>query len=78
MSLFEEIREIICEQLDAEPEEITPETSFINDLWLDSFDAIELITALERKYGIEISNEDSEKMGTVDDMVRYIELKTRR
>ena len=78
MSLFEEIQEIICEQLKAEPEEVKLETSFIDDLGADSLDSIELVMALEEKFNIEIPDEDSEGMNTVDDVIRYVAKKTNR
>lgn len=70
MTSFEEIKKIICEQLKAEPEDITPETSFVDDLGADS---IELVMALEEEFGIEIPDEDAEKMTKVGDVVDYIE-----
>ena len=62
MSLFEEVQGIICEQLKAKPEEVKPETSFVDDLGADSLDSIELVMALEEKFDIEIPDEDSERM----------------
>jgi len=78
MGLFEEIKEIICEQLKAKPEEIKPETSFIDDLGADSLDPIELVMALEEKFNLEIPDGDAEKMNTVEDVVKYIAAKTNR
>ncbi len=72
MSLFEEIQEIICEQLKAKPEEVKPETSFIEDLGADSLDTTELVMALEEKFNLEIPDEDAEGMETVSDVVKYI------
>ena len=63
MSLLEEIKEIICQQLKAKPEDITPETSFIDDLGADSLDSIELVMALEEEFGIEIPDEDAQEDG---------------
>jgi len=78
MSLFEEIQEIICEQLKTRPEEVKLETSFIDDLEADSLDSIELVMALEEKFNIEIPDEDAEKMDTVEDVVKYIAAQTSR
>ena len=78
MSLFEEIKEIICEQLKAKPEEVKLETSFIDDLGADSLDSIQLVMALEEKFNIEIPDEDAEGMNTVDDVIRYVAKKTNR
>mgnify|MGYP001174058027 CR=1 FL=1 len=75
MDLFEEIKEVICEELGVEPAEITPETTFTNDLGVNLPDLADLIMALEEDYGIEIPNEDAEKIKTVDDLARYIENK---
>lgn len=75
MGLFEEIQAIICEQLKAKPEEVRPETSFIEDLGADSLDTIELVMALEEKFNIEIPDEDAEEMHAVADVVKYIENK---
>lgn len=76
MSLFEEIREVISEQLGVKPEEVKPRSSFINDLDADSLDTVELIMALEEKFDIEIPDEDAERIQTVGDAVKYIETKT--
>lgn len=78
MSLFEEVQGIICEQLKAKPEEVKPETSFVDDLGADSLDSIELVMALEEKFNIEIPDEDSEKINTVGDAVKCIAAKTNR
>ena len=78
MDLFEEIRETICEQLKAKPEEVKLETSFIDDLGADSLDSIELVMALEEKFNLEIPDEDATKMNTVEDVVKYIAAKTNR
>ena len=78
MNLFEEIQEIICEQLKAKPEEVKLETSLIEDLAVDSLDTIELVMALEEKFSIEIPDEDAEGMNTVDDVIRYVAKKTNR
>ncbi|MGG7163671.1 acyl carrier protein [Clostridium ihumii] len=73
--MFEKIREKIAEQLSINPEEITLESSFIDDLGADSLDIVELIMALEEEFDIEIPDEDAEKISTVGDVTEY--LKTR-
>ena len=78
MSLFEEIKEIICEPLKVKPEEVKLEASFSDDLGADSLDLIELVIELEEKYNIEIPDEDAERMNTVDDIIRYVANKTSR
>ncbi len=64
--------EIIVEQLGVSEEEVTLEASFIEDLGADSLDLVELIMAMEEEFGIEISDEDAEKIQTVHDVVNYI------
>lgn len=68
----EKIREIIIDQLGVNPEQITLEASITDDLGADSLDAMELVMALEEEFGLEISQEDAEKIITVGDAVEYI------
>ena len=75
MAVEEKIKGIIAEQLGVKPEEITPQSSFIDDLGADSLDTVELVMALEEEFGIEIPDEDAEKMTTVGDAIKYIEEK---
>jgi acyl carrier protein len=75
--VFERVRKIIAEQLGVEEEEIKPETSFVEDLNADSLDLVELIMSLEEEFSkegktIEISDEDAEKIATVQDAVNFI------
>ncbi len=67
------VKEIVCEQLGVSDEEVTPQASFIDDLGADSLDIVELVMALEEEYEIEISDEDAEKIKTVQDVVTYVE-----
>ena len=76
MAVNERIKAIIAEQLGVKPEEVTPQTSFIDDLGADSLDTVELIMALEEEFSVEIPDEDAEKMTTVGDAIKYIESKT--
>jgi acyl carrier protein len=67
------VKEIVCEQLGVSDEEVKPEASFIEDLGADSLDIVELVMALEEEYEMEISDEDAEKIKTVNDVIQYIE-----
>lgn len=71
--VFEKVKKIIVEQLSAEESEVTPDASFIEDLGADSLDIVELIMALEEEFGVEIPDEDAEKITTVSDAVKYIQ-----
>ena len=76
MAVPDRVKAIIAEQLGVKPEEVVPEASFIDDLGADSLDTVELIMALEEEFGVEIPDEDAEKMTTVGDSIKYIESKT--
>ena len=76
-SVFERVRKIIAEQLGVEEDDVKPNTSFVEDLNADSLDLVELIMSLEEEFGqggqgFEISDEDAEKIVTVQDAVNYI------
>ena len=70
--IFNEVKEIIVEQLGVEEDKITMEASFIDDLGADSLDIVELIMALEEEFDLEIPDADAEKVVTVGDVVDYI------
>lgn len=72
-NLFETIRVVIAEQLNIDVSQVTPEAKFVKDLGADSLDIVELIMALEGRFGIEISDEQAEKIVNVGDAMRYIE-----
>lgn len=73
MSVTEKVKKMIVDQLGVSESEVVPEAKFIDDLGADSLDIVELIMALEDEYGIEIPDEDAEKMETVGDSIKYIE-----
>jgi acyl carrier protein len=68
----ERVKEIICEQLGVEEEEVTPGAKFIEDLGADSLDTVELVMAFEEEFDLEIPDEDAEKIVTVGDAIQYI------
>jgi acyl carrier protein len=71
--IVEKLKQIIREQLGVEEVEITPTTSFVDDLGADSLDTVELVMAIEEAFDIEIPDNDAEKMRTVQDVIDYIE-----
>ncbi|AZR72749.1 acyl carrier protein [Anoxybacter fermentans] len=71
--IFEIVRDIIVEELGVEPEEVTLDASFLEDLGADSLDIVELIMAFEEEFDIEIPDEEAENISTVQDAVDYIE-----
>ncbi|MCY0880480.1 MAG: acyl carrier protein [Firmicutes bacterium] len=70
--VFEKVKKIIVEQLGVDEDEVTLEASFIDDLGADSLDIVELIMALEEEFGLEIPDDEAEKISTVNDAVEYI------
>ena len=72
MSMEEQVKKIVAEKLSVEPDEVVPEASFVDDLGADSLDLVELIMAMEEAFDIEISDEEAEKLQTVQDSVNYI------
>jgi acyl carrier protein len=72
-TIYDRLKKLIVEQLGVDEEEVTPQASFVEDLNADSLDLVELIMSLEEEFGMEISDEDAEKIQKVQDAVDYIE-----
>jgi acyl carrier protein len=72
---FDKIKKIIVDQLGVDESEVTEDASFMDDLGADSLDTVELVMALEEEFGIEIPDEDAEKLQTVGDALKYIQSK---
>ncbi len=73
MSVENDVRDIIVEQLGVNSEEVVPSASFVDDLGADSLDTVELVMALEEKFSLEIPDEEAEKIVTFKDAIDYIE-----
>jgi len=72
MAVAEQVKNIIADKLSVELEEVVPAASFVDDLGADSLDLVELIMSIEEEFDVEISDEDAEKMITVQDAMDYI------
>jgi acyl carrier protein len=72
----ERVKNIIVDQLGVEGNTVKPDAKFIDDLGADSLDIVELVMAMEEEFGLEISDEDAEKIRTVQDVTKYIQEKT--
>ena len=71
-NIEQKVREIIVDQLSVNEEQVTIEAKFIDDLGADSLDTVELVMAFEEEFGIEVPDEEAEKLQTVGDVVKYI------
>jgi acyl carrier protein len=76
MAVEEKVKEIVSKQLGIDKEKVTPEASFMEDLGADSLDTVELVMAFEEEFGIEIPDEDAEKIVKIQDAINYIKEKS--
>lgn len=72
MSMEDRVKQIIVDQLGVDASQVTDEASFIDDLGADSLDTVELVMAFEEEFGVEIPDEDAEKLRTVGDALNYM------
>ncbi|RKX58483.1 MAG: acyl carrier protein [Thermodesulfobacteriota bacterium] len=75
MSVEEKVIEIISEKLNLSKDQIKPEASFVEDLGADSLDLVELVMAMEEAFGMEVPDEEAEKLRTVKDVIDYVKAK---
>jgi len=73
MALFDDVKEVVVEQLNVAPDEVKEESKFIEDLGADSLDVVELVMSLEEKFDIEIPDDRAEGIATVADAIKFIE-----
>ena len=73
MDIFEQVKKILCDQLDLEEEQVNEDSEVIDDLGADSLDIVDLVMTLEDEFDTEIPDEDIENLKTVGDIVKYIE-----
>ena len=72
-NIEERVKDLVVEQLGVSQDQVTPQASFIDDLGADSLDTVELVMAFEEEFGIDIPDEDAEKMVTVNNAIKYLE-----
>jgi acyl carrier protein len=75
-SIEEKVKDIIVEQLGVNPEQVTPNAKFIEDLGADSLDTVELVMAFEEEFTVDVPDEDAESLQSVGDVIKYIEEKS--
>lgn len=75
LNIFQRLKKIVVDQLAVQEEEVTLEANFANDLGADSLDTVELVMAIEEEFGIEIPDQDAEKISTLNQAIQFIEEK---
>lgn len=73
MTTFDRVKGIIIEALGCEDEDVTPEANLVNDLGADSLDVTEIALAIEEEFGLEISDEEAERLKTINNLVQYVD-----
>ena len=73
MAVFDQVKDVVVEQLSVSPDAVKLESKIIEDLGADSLDVVELVMALEEKFGVEIPDSEAEKLISINDVVTYIE-----
>ena len=73
MALFEDVRDVVVEQLNVSPDEVKEDSKFVEDLGADSLDVVELVMALEEEFDLEIPDDKAEGISTVADAIKFIE-----
>lgn len=73
MAVFDDVRDVVVEQLSVSPDAVKMDSKIIEDLGADSLDVVELVMALEEKFGVEIPDSEAEKLISINDVVAYIE-----
>ncbi|BCX80042.1 acyl carrier protein [Campylobacter sp. 19-13652] len=73
MAVFDDVRDVVVEQLSVSPDAVKLESKIIEDLGADSLDVVELVMALEEKFGVEIPDSEAEKLISISDVVNYID-----
>ena len=76
MAVEDKIKGLVAEQLGVSEDEVTPEASFTDDLGADSLDIVELVMAIEEEFGLEIPDDDAEKLQSIGDAISYVEERT--
>ena len=71
--ISERVKDLVVEQLGVSQDQVSPQASFVDDLGADSLDTVELVMAFEEEFGIDIPDEDAEKMATGADAIKYLE-----
>ncbi len=78
MAVEDRVKELVVDQLGVSAEEVVPESTFVDDLGADSLDIVELVMAIEEEFGLEIPDDDAEKIQSLQDAINYVEERTKQ